>query len=164
MKNRQLPLCPSWKGTLACGAPPNLTVDGKLQPYSYAINTVEEWDFYAPWKGKEADHHGFCCQGANRAFDIGCSVAMVEVEDPAGTIWILDSTNIEVWQEAKIDYAPPKRGKSSGPTQQPYDGGADVFSRHNDGFNAVHADGHVKFYRAGSTKPWMWTIEADSPP
>jgi prepilin-type processing-associated H-X9-DG protein len=32
------------------------------------------------------------------------------------------------------------------------------------GFNTLHSDGHVKFYRAGTTKPWMWTIEADGPP
>jgi prepilin-type N-terminal cleavage/methylation domain-containing protein/prepilin-type processing-associated H-X9-DG protein len=163
MRNRQLPLCPSWKGTLACAAAPNLTLDGKLKPYSYGINTVEQWSFHAPWRGKQAEHHGFRCQGARRRLDGGCSVSMAEVEDPAGTIWITDSTNIELWQDDHFDYARSKTGFDPG-TQQPLDGGVVAFSRHNGGFNSVHGDGHVKFYKAGSTKPWMWTIQADGPP
>jgi prepilin-type N-terminal cleavage/methylation domain-containing protein/prepilin-type processing-associated H-X9-DG protein len=162
MKNRQLPLCPSWKGTLACAAAPNLTVDGKLKPYSYGINTVERWNFYAPWMGKRADHHGFRCYPYPLS-DIGCSVSMAEVEDPAGTIWITDSTNIELWEEAHLDYAPSRTGFDPG-LKQPLDGGVVAFSRHNGGFNSVHGDGHVRFYRAGSTKPWMWTIQEDGPP
>jgi prepilin-type N-terminal cleavage/methylation domain-containing protein/prepilin-type processing-associated H-X9-DG protein len=162
MRSRQLPLCPSWKGTLACAAPENLTVDGKLKPYSYGINTVERWNFYTPWMGKQAAHHGFRCYPYPSS-DFGCSVSMAEVEDPVGTIWITDSTNIELWQEAYFDYAPSTTGFDPG-THQPVDGGVVAFSRHNGGFNTVHGDGHVKFYRAGSTKPWMWTIEADGPP
>jgi prepilin-type N-terminal cleavage/methylation domain-containing protein/prepilin-type processing-associated H-X9-DG protein len=152
MKNRQLPTCPSWKGTTDCAAAANLTVtqgNKHLKPYSYGINTVESWGLYAPWKNKQADHHGFRCQGPRRAIDVGCSVAMAEVEDPAGTIWITDSTNIELWQETFLDYNPTN---------------AAVFSRHNGGFNTVHGDGHVKYYRVRSTKPSMWSIEADDSP
>jgi prepilin-type N-terminal cleavage/methylation domain-containing protein/prepilin-type processing-associated H-X9-DG protein len=159
MKNRQLPTCPSWKGTTNCAAKDNLTLNGKLKPYSYGINTVEMWDYYKPWAKDVADHHGFRCQGSRRAIDVGCSVAMAEVEDPAGTIWITDSTNIELWREAYTDYAPPDGNNSKGQS-----GGITVFSRHNGGFNTVHGDGHVKYYRAGSTKPSMWSIEADDSP
>jgi prepilin-type N-terminal cleavage/methylation domain-containing protein/prepilin-type processing-associated H-X9-DG protein len=159
MKNRQLPTCPSWKGTTNCAAKDNLTLNGKLKPYSYGINTLESWDYYKPWAKDVANHHGFRCQGARRASDVGCSVAMAEVEDPAGTIWITDSTNIELWREAYTDYAPPDGNNSKG-----HDGGVTVFSRHNGGFNTVHGDGHVKYYRAGSTKPSMWSIEADDSP
>src|SRR5436309_7806387 len=49
IKNRQLPLCPSWKGTTTSAAKVNLTLSGKLKPYSYGINTVEMWDYYKPW-------------------------------------------------------------------------------------------------------------------
>jgi prepilin-type N-terminal cleavage/methylation domain-containing protein/prepilin-type processing-associated H-X9-DG protein len=159
MKNRQLPLCPSWKGTVDCAAPEHLTIDGKRKPYSYGINTIEMWDVYAPWKGKQADHHGFRCQGANRKFDVGCSVSEAEVDDPAGTIWITDSNNIELWRDAYTDYAP-----KSGLNRNGLDGSEAAFSRHTGGFNTVHADGHVKFYRAGSTKPSQWTIERDESP
>jgi prepilin-type N-terminal cleavage/methylation domain-containing protein/prepilin-type processing-associated H-X9-DG protein len=159
MKNRQLPTCPSWKGTTNCAAKDNLTLNGKLKPFSYGINTLESWDYYKPWAKDVPNHHGFRCQGARRAIDVGCSVAMAEVEDPAGTIWITDSTNIELWREAYTDYAPPDGNNSKGQS-----GGITVFSRHNGGFNTVHGDGHVKYYRAGSTKPSMWSIEADDSP
>src|SRR5256885_1434338 len=91
MKNRQLPTCPSWKGTTNCAAAPNLTQDGKLKPYSYGINTIEGWDVYTPWAKAAGEHHGFRCQGERRKTDVGCSVAQAEVEDPAGTIWIGDA-------------------------------------------------------------------------
>src|ERR1051326_8815272 len=42
IKNRQLPTCPSWKGTTSCAALENKTQDGKLKPYSYGINTIEQ--------------------------------------------------------------------------------------------------------------------------
>jgi prepilin-type processing-associated H-X9-DG protein len=152
MKNRQLPTCPSWKGLEGCAAKENLTVTvagGLRKPYSYGINTVESWGLYKPWTNKQADHHGFRCQGPRRAIDVGCSVSMSEVEDPAGTIWITDSTNIELWQETFLDYNPRNEA---------------VFTRHNGGFNTVHGDGHVKWYKAGSTKPYMWSIELDDSP
>ena len=49
-----------------------------------------------------------------RKTDVGCSVSMAEVEDPAGTIWMTDSTNIELWREAYFDYAPPDGNNSKG--------------------------------------------------
>ncbi len=36
-----------------------------------------------------------------------------------------------------------------------------VTKRHNDGFNAVLADGHAKWYKNEETKVSMWTIAAD---
>jgi prepilin-type N-terminal cleavage/methylation domain-containing protein/prepilin-type processing-associated H-X9-DG protein len=159
MKNRQLPICPSWKGTVDCAAPEHLTQNGKLKPYSYGINTVEGWDVYTPWKNKQVQHHGFRCQGERRKFDVGCSVSEAEVEDPAGTIWIADSNNIELWRDAYTDYAPPSGLNANGAQ-----GSVKAFSRHNEGFNTVHADGHAKWYRAGSTKPKDWSIQADESP
>jgi prepilin-type N-terminal cleavage/methylation domain-containing protein/prepilin-type processing-associated H-X9-DG protein len=162
MKNRQLPLCPSWKGLTTFAAAVNLTLtqgNKNYKPYSYGINTIEVWDYTKAWAKDVADHHGFRCQGARRATDVGCSVAMAEVEDPAGTIWITDSTNIELWREAYTDYAPLDSNNRKG-----LDGGIPAFSRHTGGFNTVFGDGHVKYLRAGSTKPSMWTIEADDSP
>ena len=79
-----------------------------------------------------------------------------EVADPAGTIWITDSNNIELWQDPYHDTAPLSNLNGKG-TQ----GGEPAFSRHSSGFNTVHADGHVKYYRAGSSKPHHWTIQDD---
>ena len=57
-----------------------------------------------------------------------------------GTIWIVDSTRIEVWSEDHFDYAKPSTG-----------GGVAVYARHTGGFNTIHADGHVKFSLPGDT-------------
>jgi prepilin-type N-terminal cleavage/methylation domain-containing protein/prepilin-type processing-associated H-X9-DG protein len=160
MKNRQLPICPSGKRQVNCAAPEHLTENnGKAKPYSYGINTVEAWDVYTPWAKQIAQHHGFRCQGERRKFDVGCSVSEAEVGDPAGTIWIADSTNIELWRDAYTDYAP-----ESGLNAKGDQGSAKAFSRHNNGFNTVHADGHAKWYRAGSSKPKDWSIQADESP
>ena len=71
------------------------------------------------------------------------------VADPANTIWIMDSNNIEMWNEGLFDYFSP--------TQQAR------FERHNQGFNAAFADGHVKWIRAGSTRPCQWSVQSDCP-
>jgi prepilin-type processing-associated H-X9-DG protein len=76
-------------------------------------------------------------------------VPEAEIEDPVGTIWIVDSTLQELWDENYLDYSPSKGY------------GVQVYARHTGGFNSIHADGHVKFYRSGSTKPGQWTIEND---
>jgi prepilin-type N-terminal cleavage/methylation domain-containing protein len=149
LKNRQIPLCPSWQNTSSC----------KQKPYSYGINTVGRWDYYKPWWGKESQHFGFRCQDSRIFSDVGCSVAEAEVADPAGTIWIADSTNIELYREAYLDYVAATSLNRNG-----QDGAAPAFRRHSDGFNAVHGDGHVHWYRAGSTRPSMWTIQADESP
>src|SRR5205814_2343056 len=97
------------------------------------------------WAKDVAHHHGFRCQDSRRTIDHGCSVAEAEIEDPVGTLWIVDSTEQELWNEGYTDYVSPKA--------------AQTFNRHTGGFNTIHADGHVHFYRAGSTKPNQWTIE-----
>ncbi|NLO04884.1 MAG: prepilin-type N-terminal cleavage/methylation domain-containing protein [candidate division WS1 bacterium] len=62
--------------------------------------------------------------------------ALASVEDPAGTFWITD-----------------------GATGYTHTGA--VTKRHNDGFNAVLADGHAKWFKNENTKISMWTRAAD---
>jgi prepilin-type N-terminal cleavage/methylation domain-containing protein len=155
VKNRNVTLCPSWQGANT-DASLELwsTVNGKKgKPYSYGVNTVEGWTITRAWAKDAAHHHGFRCQGIRRNSDVGCSVTEAEIEDVAGTIWITDSTNVELWQEIYFDYAPASAL-----------GGIKVFSRHFGGFNTIHADGHVKYYRSGATRPHQWTIEDDVDP
>jgi prepilin-type N-terminal cleavage/methylation domain-containing protein/prepilin-type processing-associated H-X9-DG protein len=152
-KNKNVTLCPSWKGGTTTAATELLTetVNGraKQKAFSYGVNTVESWTITKEWAKEPTRHHGFRCQGERRKTDVGCSVSEAEIEDPVGTIWIVDSTNLELWNENHLDYS-----KTS-------DGGPKVFSRHTGGFNTIHADGHVKFYRAGSTRPHQWSIQND---
>jgi prepilin-type N-terminal cleavage/methylation domain-containing protein len=155
VKNRNVTLCPSWVGANPTAATELQTnVNGhRGKPYSYGVNSVEIWTTTKAWTKDFAHHHGFRCQGDRRLIDRGCSVAEAEIEDVAGTIWITDSTNVELYSEAFFDYAPPSS-----------QGGINVFSRHFGGFNTIHADGHVKYYRSGSTRPHQWTIEDDVDP
>jgi hypothetical protein len=99
------------------------------------------------------------CLDSKILTDVGCSVSEAEVTDPARTISIADASNIELWHEAYLDYVP-----ATGLNRSGRDGAVPAFRRHNDGFNAVHGDGHVHWYRAGSTKPSLWTIQADESP
>jgi prepilin-type N-terminal cleavage/methylation domain-containing protein/prepilin-type processing-associated H-X9-DG protein len=154
-KNQQVSRCPSWVGVDSWAAPSTYDIiNGKKgRPFSYGYNSVENWTLTKPWVGQAARHHGFRCQGERRKADTGCSVAEAEIEDPVGTIWVVDATRQEIWSEDSFDYSDPKAG-----------GGTAVYARHTGGFNTIHADGHVKFYRAGSTRPHQWTIQADTSP
>jgi prepilin-type N-terminal cleavage/methylation domain-containing protein/prepilin-type processing-associated H-X9-DG protein len=154
-KNRGIMICPSWKGGTTTAARELLVddVNGKKQKaYSYGFNTVEQWSITKAWQKEKTRHYGFRCQDNRRTIDHGCSVAEAEIEDPIGTIWIVDSTLQELWDENYLDYSPAKGY------------GAQVYARHTGGFNTIHADGHVKFYRSGSTKPSQWTIQNDTSP
>ena len=89
------------------------------------------------------------------------SVLDAGVEDPAGTIHIVDAMT-----GATSD--PSNNGSSIRGIQQ--DIRTDLFTtdtaskpgnRHFDGFNALYGDGHVKFRKWGSTRPGEWTIQAN---
>jgi prepilin-type N-terminal cleavage/methylation domain-containing protein len=155
IKNKQVNRCPSWVGVESWAAPATYdTVAGKKgKPFSYGVNSVEGWTITKAWAKESARHHGFRCQGTRRATDVGCSVSEAEIEDPVGTIWVVDSNKIEIWSEDHFDYAKPSST-----------GGPQLYARHTGGFNTIHADGHEKFYRSGSTKPHQWTIQDDVSP
>jgi prepilin-type N-terminal cleavage/methylation domain-containing protein/prepilin-type processing-associated H-X9-DG protein len=158
VKNRNVMFCPSWKGGTTTAATELLvdTVNGraKQKAFSFGVNTVEFWPITKVWAKEVYRHHGFRCQEEIRKKDIdrGCSVSEAQIEDPVGTIWIVDSKTLEIYDENFFDYAKPPAG------------GPAIYARHTGGFNTIHADGHVKFYRSGSTKPHQWTIQNDVSP
>ena len=171
VKNRPLVLCPSREVTPnLCSAPWTKwrNSGGVLQkPTSYAVNTVEQWDISTLWQATRLAHHGF--RDPTWASDpvatrqVGKSVNEAAVEDPAGTIWLVDGgfrasgptiRRLELWREAYFDYAPAS-GLNGGVPQKP------LFERHSEGFVAVFADGHAKWIRSGSTKPCQWSIQDD---
>lgn len=92
------------------------------------------------------------------------SVLEAAVEDPAGTIHILDAMT----GTASATANPNGQGNSIRGIQQ--DVRTDMFTndtaskpadRHFEGFNALFGDGHVKFRKWGSTAPREWTVQAD---
>ena len=122
VKNEQIRICPS-KGTLT----PNCGCQGRVD-YSggYSLNIGDP--------------------SSTPAFRGGMASATdAEIQDPAGTIWMLDSfTNTcthTSWVQTDLVLPSPVK-------------------RHNGGFNATFADGHAKWLR--NSEPPMWTAAEDS--
>jgi prepilin-type N-terminal cleavage/methylation domain-containing protein len=95
----------------------------------------------------------------------GTTISVIEaaVEDPAGTIHIVDAmtgatgTNDPciqgnsirgIQQEIRTDHYPDQTASK-------------VAYRHTGGFEALHGDGHAKFHKWGSTKAADWSIQSD---
>jgi prepilin-type N-terminal cleavage/methylation domain-containing protein/prepilin-type processing-associated H-X9-DG protein len=155
IKNRPIAVCPSQFMIQTCGATRNRwrPSGAALQkPMSYAVNTVEAWDNAHPqsmgWTG--AQHHGY--RDPNRAASDPVSKPVHEamVGDPSGSIWLADGwkgfNDMEFWRENYFDYAGNNKN---------------LYTVHNNGFDVVFGDGHAKWVKAGSTKPGMWTIQAN---
>jgi prepilin-type N-terminal cleavage/methylation domain-containing protein/prepilin-type processing-associated H-X9-DG protein len=151
--------------SLVCPSDPEPFVWNDLRPPgfkamtgSYGINTVEQWSSNKGWSGQTLDHHGYRdpTYGSDGALDsgsdVGASVNESDVKDPAGTIWVADSSWIELWDDRWLDYA-DKKGRPRA------DWG--VEGRHNNGFDAMFGDGHVKWLHYGSSQPCQWSIEDD---
>lgn len=72
------------------------------------------------------------------------------IEDPSGSIWLTDAWSgfgdMEYWRENYFDYVPANQVR---------------YRIHNGGFDVVFADGHAKWLKAGSSRPGMWTIQAN---
>lgn len=138
-KNRQIAICPSapLRNVDWCSNVINRWRGGS-KPMTYAVNTLESWPI-SGWTSSQK-------WGLRLPGTAGQSVNEATIGDPAGTIWLVDSEQTELWNEETLDYAPNQ---------------AVNFRRHSDGFNAAFVDGHVKWTRAGSTKNSMWSIQAD---
>ena len=149
VKNRQIAVCLSKRAFQTCGAPRNRWFNDAgvmRKPWSYGINTVEQWDNRAVvWQPERSRHHGF--RDLSRPGGaVGASVSEAMIDEPANSVWLMDSDRAEMWREAYFDYTPGQTVR---------------FRRHHEGFNVVFADGHAKWLKAGSTKPCIWTIQAD---
>jgi prepilin-type N-terminal cleavage/methylation domain-containing protein/prepilin-type processing-associated H-X9-DG protein len=79
------------------------------------------------------------------------------VEEPAGTIHIMDS-----WTRT-CDLGNSLRGITAQDRtdHSPVYATSKVAHRHGGGFNALYGDGHGKWIKWGSTKPKDWSVQAD---
>jgi prepilin-type N-terminal cleavage/methylation domain-containing protein/prepilin-type processing-associated H-X9-DG protein len=159
LRSRQVTLCPSYRNN--CGfrrwfsSLDNVDVDLKAKVWycSYALNGLETWNF-VKWPDGNTNHFG-AKEGANWA----------QVDDPSGTIYVIDGGAPDIWADDHLDFAvcaPFKRntGWSVGKIDEP----CERRGVHQDRLNALYFDGHVRTVRAGSTKPSMWTIQNDTDP
>ena len=131
------------------------------KPLSGNSNYPTGW---VSFKDADLPKHGFMNPAASGPV-VYSGLNESAVEDPAGTIHIVDSMvgygagdpasrginmyNIEA--ETELDFY---RGADADPDQK-------VAFRHFDGFNALYGDGHVKFRKWGSTRPQEWTVQSD---
>ncbi|RYG57429.1 hypothetical protein EON80_28275, partial [bacterium] len=124
--------------------------------YSYAFNAISEDDvFWSHSPDLGAHRHGF----NSSPTDVNCSVPLsnraissLAVELPESTIWLADGeagdgglTQPEIFTDDHLDYASTDERR--------------VSRRHNGQFNALFADGHVKWIAA--SKPSLWTVQND---
>jgi len=84
------------------------------------------------------------------------SVAESQVEDPSGTIHIMDAWTTQPDQGNSI------RGIQQEIRTDHYSNAtaSKVAYRHNNGFLALYGDGHARWIKWGSTKPGDWSIQA----
>lgn len=186
-KNYQVFRCPSGNWTInatGCRAPstgqPGPLVSG------YAVNTLSRWTLTPSFQSSLCQHTGYRIPGDEErpfsGFDCGGHVSPgfnwkspsdSAIESPGTTIWIVDSTTPEIWNEDYTDYG-RQADRNMPPNQCPVVAGAMlppvgiplqprqcVSSRHIEGFNSVFGDGHAKWLRWRTTKPCNWSIQLD---
>ena len=140
VKNWQAFQCPSRSGHLAYTY--GRTGPGQTNPLvsDYKAPAMSNWP--GTWAGQSAVM--MSCNGCAA----GSGRALAAIDDPAGTINIVDSGGYELWSYVHVDACAAAGG--SGCNNPPLNE-----KRHNNGFNAAFADGHVKFVK--DSTPGMWT-------
>jgi prepilin-type N-terminal cleavage/methylation domain-containing protein/prepilin-type processing-associated H-X9-DG protein len=99
------------------------------------------------------------------------SVLETSIESPATKIFILDGVHRVSTLDYQFPYTAMYCGDADsypGADKHTTEGGADAgmktSARHFDGFNALYADGHVKWAKWGSTNYQNWAIQAPPAP
>ena len=101
----------------------------------------------------------------NSATDIG-SAHIGSVENPAQKIWIWDGLHDALTVRSYVKDYCGASDSYPGAAQQASEGGTGssyTSGRHFEGFDALYADGHVKWNKFGTTKWQNWAIQADVP-
>ncbi|MDW8291322.1 MAG: hypothetical protein RMM06_11415, partial [Armatimonadota bacterium] len=131
----------------------NLSRDGNTLYFSYMLNGVSEW-YYTRWKDNNPGAHWgivwwrFPSQGV--------------LQEPAGTIYVVNGHCPDSWQDGHLDY-PLRLGWNTWTCT-----GTDWSSRDprvqgffNEMQNIIWTDGHVSPRKWGHTFPHEWTVQAD---
>ncbi|MCW3052556.1 MAG: prepilin-type N-terminal cleavage/methylation domain [Chthonomonadales bacterium] len=93
------------------------------------------------------------------------SVIEAQIEDPAGTIHIMDSMTGSASSDPTLNGNSIRGIQSEDRTDHfKTDTASKVAYRHAGGFEALMGDGHAKYRKWGSTKACEWTIQDDTCP
>jgi len=151
VKNKQLKRCPSGVEWTDLAMPSTMDVPGTCTGgtgqgtgryyFSYKWNSIWAWPCSDPrsdwnWPNK----YGFVHY-----------ITDAQVQDPAGTILLLDGSWQETWVDCDADPIWNHQDVWWGPPTIAY--------RHFEGFNATLGDGHAKYFRKGSTRWGQWTVQ-----
>lgn len=137
IKNKQMKRCPSNTNYIDWASPSTYDEPGKYY-IGYKWNSIWYWPCLLP--NAPQSKHGFTHFLADAA-----------VEEPAGTILLLEGSWPETWFDCDSDAATP----------DPANGLPTIIYKHFDGFNAAMGDGHSRYVHKRSTKLAQWTIEQD---
>ena len=134
-----------------------LSYGRNLIPKSTSTSTWPNSGPTAGFQTNPASKSGFVTTGTT------VSVKDAAIEDPAGTIHIMDAWTGSASTDPR-SLGNSIRGITAADRTDMFttSTASKVALRHFDGFNALFGDGHVKFLRWGKTTPCMWTIQADS--
>jgi len=123
---------------------------GLVNRLSYGRNLITTVNWQTPgFTG--GDKSGFVTTGTT------LSVVESQVEDPSGTIHVMDA-----WTTA-TDTGNSIRGIQQEIRTDHYNNAtaSKVAYRHSNGFIALFGDGHAKWLKWGSTKPGQWSIQGN---
>jgi prepilin-type processing-associated H-X9-DG protein len=136
IKNYGIFRCPSGNQNLDVRDPAAPNNVRRLE-VSYAYNSLR--DEQAGAFDNPAAYLGVCTWQTSGKF----GVPMASITTPANTIVLIDSRNIDIWNESLTDYWNSYNNS-----------GTYVARRHNEGFNITFADGHAKWHRKTTRSQW----------
>jgi prepilin-type N-terminal cleavage/methylation domain-containing protein/prepilin-type processing-associated H-X9-DG protein len=151
VKNTQLFMCPS--------GPSPSKIDYNPWPYPGASVAYSSYTYNAittsVWpSGYSSLYTGF--------YKANGPLSLAAVQSPATKIFILDAAGGATYSEPRVADYRSQSDSFSGATPSTYEGGSTytrVSARHSGGFNALYADGHVKWKKFGSTTVADWAIQ-----
>lgn len=89
------------------------------------------------------------------------AVSLAQVEDPAGTIQLVDAWTTATSQGSSIRGIQEEIRTDHFSSAASYLTASKVARRHSEGFVALQGDGHVKWWRWGSSQAKDWSIQSD---
>jgi prepilin-type N-terminal cleavage/methylation domain-containing protein/prepilin-type processing-associated H-X9-DG protein len=137
---------------------PTFSIQDRYKPTpSSPIQTVKvsyggnNWHWWPNGEGRDADLLG--PMGVNRV-KLSINATEASVENPANTIYIMDSVSYEIFTPPQHDYCSQGRGYDSPIDYKGSPLRGNVHFRHSGGFNAIFVDGHAKLLRRSTYDMW----------
>ncbi len=148
-----------------CGDGTTYALGCVVHQLSYGRNVIRNRSFAWATFGFCLNDVGFGCNPPKSGFvrtGTTLSVHEAEIEDPAGTVHIVDA-----WTRRPTGGGGFPGNSIRGITEEirtdrwPHCTPSKVANRHMEGFNAIFGDGHAKWRKYGTTKVQEWSIQMD---